>query len=887
MSELQRPWVELRIHGVSGTPPEDMLGSAHVKQVAGDEFSRFFRPCDPQQNEIRPAPDHLLEGYHWGKFTSGSWRQGLWLVILPFGFVNAAQFMLPAPTTKSAKLWHAVAGAMLRLLGLGLTATLMLGIAVVTMDLTAWQWGPTHLAVWTGFPGWPLAAAMLVCVAVLAVLYSFGRRLGGANNPADHTDGRSPRVPGATPDIRLTQPYQADPPEPGNQDGAYEVCAPEDPPTELGREVFFVGDTDAPALRKLHLATGLALIALLGTAALKTGKGPSTVAFWVFWIAIALIAALILIVSFLGDPEQSVTVQTVGWFERARRKWHAVASAVSTGLVIAAALELVAAIWLVGQRPMIAGRLGIGLPGVDGLAFWDLWVCTTAMVVLFLSTGILAAKTRTHGSDAPPAPYARFAMGMTAALAAAIGTFLAVGYAAAMAFGWGWFLGRGAGPDYEVTPLLQRIAYAWGLTFLLMVLMVIAAIIVYASRRSEFLDRARAAFTFGVEHKSQQRLRLPSNWIGRVARAMWMARLKNNVQIVFWTFAIFGIVLSLAAGLEFLLSEEDRPFDLPGPLAALSETTSVGGADVIITLGSLVLIGLAVGLVFLGRGAIRQEAARRGVNVAWDVIAFWPRSVHPFVPPPYSQRAVADLRSRISWHLGTPAPILDGSADPPERPATHVVVAAHSQGSLIALAALLWLPVEERSRVGLVTFGSQLKVQFPRAFPAYVNFAVLEWLYEKFDDRWISLYRDTDAIAGPVLSWGHTPDRLDGTPGSYRIVARDQRYVDDIDVRTGRRSCGPEWRLLDPTPYDLALHEGAIAKILGHSNYPDDPDYPLALRAVFPVPAPPPEGPRHGTPSGDPDTGTTAPVTVSRARAPRVPRAAARGEAGALSPSES
>ncbi len=62
VERVERPWVELRIHGVSGTPPEDMLGSANVRQVGGDEFSRFFRPCDAQQNQTLPAPDHILEG---------------------------------------------------------------------------------------------------------------------------------------------------------------------------------------------------------------------------------------------------------------------------------------------------------------------------------------------------------------------------------------------------------------------------------------------------------------------------------------------------------------------------------------------------------------------------------------------------------------------------------------------------------------------------------------------------------------------------------------------------------------------------------------------------------------------------------------------------------
>ena len=140
--------------------------------------------------------------------------------------------------------------------------------------------------------------------------------------------------------------------------------------------------------------------------------------------------------------------------------------------------------------------------------------------------------------------------------------------------------------------------------------------------------------------------------------------------------------------------------------------------------------------------------------------------MHPFVPPPYSQLAVADLRQRIRWHLGA-GPV---TTAPSPAPASHVVVAAHSQGSLIALSALLWLSAEERARVGFLTFGSQLQVQFPRAFPAYVDVEVLRWLLAAYEGRWLNLYRDTDAIAGPVLSWGHTPDRLDGAPQSLSLI---------------------------------------------------------------------------------------------------------------------
>ncbi|CAN5250862.1 hypothetical protein BH20ACT5_BH20ACT5_18100 [soil metagenome] len=799
------PWVELRIHGVSGTPPEAMLGSAHVRQVAGDEFGRFFRPCDAQGQVIRPAPEHIQEAYHWGKFNSGSWRQGLWLAILPFGFVNAAQFMLPRPVGRRATVAHAVAGAALRLLGLGLTAILVLGVAVVTLDLSAWQWAPRQsLPDWSAYPGWPLAAAMIGSAAVLGVLYSFGRQYADNTGPArgdSRGDGRSPAA------------------APGP--------APDEPPTELGREDFFTGHTDAPVLRRLHLATGLTLIAVLGYEATRATSGWSPVA---RWLAFGLLAVMALVVAFLGDPERSATMPVAARVARRREQWHRhVVGKLSRVAVLLALLALAGSVAVAGQRAL-PGTPGRELPGIDGAAFVVLLGCVGAMLLLFAGTGLLAARTRPRGPAAPPRPFSRFAMGMTPALVAAVGTFLAVGYSAAMPFAWAWTLGRGGGPELVVSPLLQRIAYAWGLTFVVICGLVAAAVLSYLRRRSDFLDRARAAFGFGAATGG----RLPGPWLIRVARAMWMARLKNQLELLFWTFALFGILLSTAAGLEFARSRgsaDPAAGNLPGPLGVLSESRDPEGANLLIGIGTLVLIGLAAALVFLGRGAVRSAVLRRGVNVAWDVIAFWPRSAHPFVPPPYAQRAVADLRQRISWHLGA------GEGGPGSaEPAAHVVVAAHSQGSLIALAALLWLPPEQRDRVGLVTFGSQLRVMYPRGFPAYVNIEVLDWIVARYGGRWRNLYRDTDGVAGPVLSWGHSPDGVGAVPQSYRIDDRVARRTDEIDPVTGRRICGPEWRLLDPTPYDLALQTGAVHRIRGHSDYPDDPDWPLAIAAVTPGP---------------------------------------------------
>ena len=83
-----------------------------------------------------------------------------------------------------------------------------------------------------------------------------------------------------------------------------------------------------------------------------------------------------------------------------------------------------------------------------------------------------------------------------------------------------------------------------------------------------------------------------------------------------------------------------------------SRRRPVLGQDVIIGIGQLTLVALGGGLVVLARGGLRAENSRRGLNVVWDVIAFWPRSVHPFVPPPYAQEVVPALVRRSAGISG-------------------------------------------------------------------------------------------------------------------------------------------------------------------------------------------------------------------------------------------
>src|SRR3712207_2393740 len=93
MASSRPVFVELRVHGVSGTPPAALVGAAEVDEVAGDELVPFVRAREPA---ARALPDGgVLEGMSWGRLTSGPAVQVAWLALLPFALANLAFWALP------------------------------------------------------------------------------------------------------------------------------------------------------------------------------------------------------------------------------------------------------------------------------------------------------------------------------------------------------------------------------------------------------------------------------------------------------------------------------------------------------------------------------------------------------------------------------------------------------------------------------------------------------------------------------------------------------------------------------------------------------------------------------------------------------------------------
>lgn len=803
------PWVELRVHGVSGTPPESLLDHPHVRQVGGDGYSRFFRPVNGDGQILSAEDGHILEGYHWGQFTSGSWRAGLWLILVPFGLINAAQFMLPKIEDKTSKVFHGLCGALLRLLALLLTCLMTFTFGFVLIDLIGWRWAARTRILKSFDPSTVLAGAVVLSALSILVLFLLGKGFG-----------------------RLEQ---VDP------DDIDAVSV-----SPLGQVEFYGGDADATTLRRLHLVAGLSLIALMAAFVQDSAVWADKPLIGFFtgihgWsdrpligvLASGLLMATAVIVVFLGDPEGAVSVELPHKVVRFRETWHTSVRAGST-LLVAAATALVACSAF-NLKGVVRPTTGVGrIETFDGISNLLMYVGVIALVLLFFASAALAWVTRAKTPDrtAPEHFFVRYAWGMTAYLVTSIAVFVGVGLSSAIATAVSTSLNLDIADTLDedgntvrvgTTPMLDRISYASGLTVLMLIVVIILAGVHFLVRRHryELIAGAMEAQPAGATTE------LPPEWNGRIARSLWIARLKTKLPILFWTVAGFGALLSLVVAYEVgPCNAGEHPKmcqSAPGLLDLLSQPRLNGNGDFFTIFGAWALLAMAAGLVTLSRGAIKTQTSRRGVNVIWDVISFWPHAVHPFVPRPYSQRTVVDLRDRIRWHLS------HSDETGVERP---VVVCGHSQGSLISFAALLLLNQDERNRVGLVTFGSQLRLIFPRAFPAFLNLGTIGNLYSALDGAWVNLYRATDPLAGPVLSWDHRPDGPNPTsqhfPGPYA-----GQQPDSYDEKTRRRISGSDWRLIDPTPYDLQLQTGPVTRIYGHSDFWNDPDWSTSLQEVI------------------------------------------------------
>ena len=109
---------ELRVHGVSGTPPTELLYTDPVTYDQGWDLAKVYE---------RSRDDWEVKAYHWGSLTSKSSLTAFWILLAPFAMANAAGWMSEAPNVWSR--------AWIRVAGLSLTGIFFVQFANMTFDV--------------------------------------------------------------------------------------------------------------------------------------------------------------------------------------------------------------------------------------------------------------------------------------------------------------------------------------------------------------------------------------------------------------------------------------------------------------------------------------------------------------------------------------------------------------------------------------------------------------------------------------------------------------------------------------------------------------------------------------------------------------------------------
>ncbi|MFE7567405.1 hypothetical protein ACFU76_10615 [Streptomyces sp. NPDC057539] len=766
--------LELLVHGVGGATPQKMLDDPRTVRITGDETAAVYRRADdvdaelhPERYEGRPVP----EAYCWSNLTSGNGSRALWLLLLPFMVINLAHWMRPA--TKGLGRSQRLYGVLVRLVALTLTVLLTAAACEVALDLTAWQCAGSARCVadrsWLGFlsperggwwsqPGRRLALAAVVPTALVVLLWYLSNRTWSAYEAQRPPTGGAPGTERA--------PGTGEAPGIGEAPAAGEGGAASDDPVTvrpaLGRPGFWYGRRLVARLRAAHTAAGFLTIAAALTAAATdhdrgAGGGPLDPLGPLLQVTQAGCAAVVLwVVCSRGRSER----------KRDGSLDKLLISALPATMLGVLALAVVHAAW---SRP---GWVSTGgLPG--NLSFLVLALAQIALIVVLVVTAHVLHRR---------APHRRVAMrGLggpaVAMLACALGGVMTGGVAQRVA---DWLDGDatpGTGEGAIVGPPVLLSWQASVIPVLLVLLLIPVAVLGIRTVRAARRLAPQVEREYGEETADALRTR-------QVAGARATAELTDYAPRLVGTISGASLLLGAGAVAGSWLSGQ-----VPGEAARGTDSFVESVADTAQSIGSW-LVGLGF-LLFVtwGRRAYRDASARRTIGILWDVGTFWPRAAHPFAPPCYAERAVPDLTWRILSWTG--------------RTGGRLVLSGHSQGSVLAAAAVWQLRSATRHRVALLTYGSPLERLYGRWFPAYFGAEQLRQLSTEVH-CWRNLWRSTDPIGGPV----RVPE--DG----------DRPEVDR----------GP---LKDPLAYGRTMLHPLPEPILGHSDYQADPVFAAERTALL------------------------------------------------------
>ncbi|MGW4795568.1 hypothetical protein ACWEPC_24440, partial [Nonomuraea sp. NPDC004297] len=592
---------ELRVHGVSGTPPSGILGHPYPRIVAGDGVTGFYRRWWPGG---RPSGDQAdvpgvrhREAYAWGNLTSGGRTIASWLLLLPFSLANLSYFMLPRPA-RGARLRHVTEGAQ-RLFALLLTGTLVGAVTRASVDLIGWQctaagractfdtapaWVRWLGVMWGSEPSKRLAVTALAPLLLVVLLWWIARR----------TWLRDERMV---------------PPDLGVRDGVL-----------LARPRLWHGAAPVWRLRVVHVAFSIASIGVAVSAPFAgTARGLAlTVANATVQLAAVVLAALPSIARRL-DPHTGEC--TPPWLTAACQVLR---------LAAPAAFLATVAVALAGMPPGVATSAW-WLPGVGIGAFHYALTLGLGLFIL-VANGVLARMDRPvepAGPEREPRPLGGLAAWIVLMVAVGSANVLALG----LLFWTAAFFGVPGHPE-DPWPVGEKLFLddpVWWTAAIVPLL--VGGLLVVAGVL--WLIRGATARRLAPELKPYYLERDDA----RVVARMWaLASLTDRAGLVLGVLTGIGAAGSAAAIVVNRLGLFSPADGLAGPLASA---------------GSWLMVAAVVTLVLVARRTYRDSRLRRTIGILWDISTFWPRAIHPLSPPCYTERVVPELMTRVGRLAGT------------------------------------------------------------------------------------------------------------------------------------------------------------------------------------------------------------------------------------------
>ncbi|WBC17871.1 hypothetical protein O7600_14075 [Micromonospora sp. WMMA1998] len=796
--------LELRVHGVSNTPPDQLLGlhgtpggdGPQPAQVAGGPVTGFYRSSAAQRDD--PV---TVEAYSWGRLTSGARtrrdvERALWTLLLPFALANVALHARTGiPPDPDQERWGSRSGItawLIRLFCLSLTCTLVIAVTGVGVDLIGWQCvgrdclgqlpGPWEFL---GNSWWRQGTRALALGLLLPLLV-----VGAIGLVAWRTYQYEAQMP-AEPRHRQIAP----------EDGGQPVERPEPPEVPenpLQDPTFWNGEGQLRRAAVLHLCTGAVVAAAVPVAAVMIMDPPRGTRAVIAWSTVTLFAAVVAIaVVAVGRP----------WLSRRQGatplgRW----SAAVAGLTLLSLVGTFALLLLpdgpAGQplstyrppigcvaQPHLAGcRTDRSLPGYDTAVAWLVTYQVLLLVAIAAANRsgrrallgpVLGAVLLPLGTTwierglpgLPPAPdgvNTWMLVGPVVALAVAglllprlrpavpaqpLGAYTDLawrGCAPAVIAGFGWMMAVAycAGLLYWVSDRLDGQAEPSGPSRVVPPLAVFwagLACVIGLLALLALLVRV-AVLLHRLRRAEYGRLTAAGGLSAHDLRRCRDVSTYRALHRLVGEHAVrlVGCYATVSAALVTLCCAAALSGHRPSPLSPAGWQAAVHWAaergDAL--LGWLPVMASALGLLIY-----RTDSVRRSVGVIWDVCTFWPRGAHPLAPPSYAERAVPELQTRVAGLL----------ALPPHHPdrMDGVILSGHSQGTVICAAVLLQLPRRWRRRTWFFSYGCQLTRLYGRVFPAYFGPERLRTLARALTwpgghVAWTNFWRDTDPLGWPV-----------------------------------------------------------------------------------------------------------------------------------------